>query len=673
MCGIAGIVGHPPSTQRIMAMTSALRHRGPDEAGIYLDDSVALGHTRLSIIDLSSGVQPIHNEDESLWIVFNGEIFNYPELRTELVAKGHRFYTETDTEIILHLYEEKGTGCLNELNGQFAFAIWDSRNRSCFLARDRVGIRPLHYTESGQQLIFASETKSIFMNPQVTREIDPVAMDQTFTFWSPLPGRTPFKGIKELPAGHYLFFQEGKSTVTRYWNMPFVPRRDQVDWAPARISDQVSHLLKEATRMRLRADVPVGTYLSGGLDSSGITALVARNFNRHVRTFGISFGDTRYDESVYQQTMVEFLGVNHTGLTISDSDIADALPDVVWYSEKALLRTAPVPLYLLAQKVRNQNLKVVLTGEGSDEVFGGYNIFREASIRRFWAKSPGSQRRSDLITYLYPYIFNDPKLKPMMQAFFARGLDQTADPLFSHLLRWKNTARIKNYFSESLKSAVGSYSGLDEIRNSLPEEFHTWDHLAQAQYLEMHIFMGNYLLSSQGDRMAMGQSVEIRLPYLDHHVMEFMGRVPANWKILGLKEKYILKKSFRGIVPDAIANRPKQPYRAPVSSMLSSLELDDPMRSLLSCTSLEQSGLFHPKKVARLLEMIKSGQPVSETDNMALAGILTAQLLHQQFIANFKPGEDDTFVPDMLIDRRSNANQNSTEKPGHERQQTVFE
>jgi asparagine synthase (glutamine-hydrolysing) len=673
MCGIAGIIGHPPSAQRILAMTSALQHRGPDEAGIYLDDSIALGHTRLSIIALSSGTQPIHNEDKSLWIVFNGEIFNYPELRTSLIAKGHRFYTETDTEVILHLYEEKGPGCLEELNGQFAFAIWNSRDRSCFLARDRVGIRPLYYTKSGPQLIFASEIKSIFMNPQVTREIDPVAMDQTFTFWSPLPGRTPFKGVKELPAGHSLLFQEGKSSVSRYWNMPFAPKRDQVDWAPDRISEQVSHLLKEATRIRLRADVPVGTYLSGGLDSSGITALVAQNFNRHVRTFGISFGDARYDESVYQQTMVEFLGVKHTGITISNSDIVDALPNVVWHSEKPLLRTAPVPLYLLAQQVRNKNLKVVLTGEGSDEVFGGDNIFREASIRRFWAKAPDSQKRAALITHLYPYIFNDPKLKPMLQAFFARGLDQTADPLFSHLLRWKNTARIKNYFSKSLKSAIESYSGLDEIRNSLPEEFHTWDHLAQAQYLEMNIFMGNYLLSSQGDRMAMGQSVEIRLPYLDHHVMEFMGRVPANWKILGLKEKYILKKSFRGILPDSITNRPKQPYRAPISGVLSSLELNDQMRSLLSCNSLEQSGLFHPQKVARLIEMIKGGQPVSETDNMALAGILTAQLLHQQFIANFKPCEAGSFVPDMLIDRRSNEKQNSMEKRSHERHQPVFE
>lgn len=655
MCGIAGIVGNPRDRNRIVAMTASLKHRGPDESGIYLDESIALGHTRLSIIDLSSGTQPIHNEDESMWIVFNGEIFNYPELRADLIAKGHRFYTTTDTEVILHLYEEKGAGCLNELNGQFAFAIWNTRDRSCFLARDRVGIRPLYYTESGPELIFASEIKSIFMNPQVPREIDPIAMDQTFTFWSPLPARTPFKGIKELPAGHCLYFQYGKCTVSRYWQTPFVPKQDQVDWSPERISEQVQHLLKEATRIRLRADVPVGTYLSGGLDSSGITALVAKNFNSNVQTFGISFENEPYDESVYQRKMVEFLGVKHTELVISNSDIGDALPDTVWFSEKPLLRTAPVPLYLLAKQVRAENLKVVLTGEGSDEVFGGYNIFREASIRRFWAKFPDSRKRADLIAHLYPYIFKDPKLKPMMQAFFARGLDQTADPLFSHLLRWQNTSRIKNYFSSSLKSAIGSYSGCDEIRNSLPEAFQTWDHLAQAQYLEMTIFMGNYLLSSQGDRMAMGQSVEIRLPYLDHNLIEFMGLVPANWKILGLKEKHILKKAFRGTLPDSIRLRPKQPYRAPGPGMLSGLGPQDRIWSLLSRDSLERSGFFDPGKVARLVKMAEAGQSVSETDDMALTGILTTQLLHRQFIENFKPCNDCTFSPDLLIDRRNAA------------------
>ncbi len=653
MCGIAGIVGTPHAKERIYSMTAALRHRGPDESGIYLDNDVALGHTRLSIIDLSSGGQPIHNEDQTMWIVFNGEIFNYPELREQLIGKGHRFYTTSDTEVILHLYEEKGVDCLNDLNGQFAFAIWDKRKQTCFLARDRVGIRPLYFTDSASELIFASEIKSIFMNPQVSREIDPIAMDQTFTFWSPLPGRTPFTGIRELPAGHYLMVQNGTATQTRYWDPPFVPREEQLDWSPGQISEQIQHLLKEATRIRLRADVPVGTYLSGGLDSSGITALVSQNFNHDVQTFGIGFEDDAFDETTYQRAMVKYLGVKHTELMVSNAEIGDALPDVVWYSEKPLLRTAPVPLYLLAKSVRNQNLKVVLTGEGSDEVFGGYNVFREATVRRYWAKCPESEKRADLITHLYPYIFKDPKLKPMMRAFFARGLDQTADPLFSHLLRWNNTARIKNFFSDTMKASIGSYSGCDEVRDHLPEAFHGWNHLAQAQYLEMNIFMSNYLLSSQGDRMAMGRSVEVRMPYLDPKVMEFMGRVPAHWKILGLKEKYILKKSFCGILPKEIAMRPKQPYRAPISDSLLNIARTDRNKELLSPEALQRSSLFDPEKVGRLIKMAESGTAASEINDMALAGILTTQMLHHQFIDNFRPCDPSELSPDMLIDHRT--------------------
>lgn len=646
MCGIAGIIPFRDSPlasrERIAAMTAALHHRGPDESGLYLDNHAALGHARLSIIDLSSGTQPIHNEDETLWIVFNGEIFNYPELREELIAKGHRFYTTSDTEPILHLYEEKGATCVEDLNGQFAFAIWDTKNRSCFLARDRIGIRPLYYTETGPELIFASEIKSIFTNPGVPREIDPVAMDQTFTFWAPLPGRTPFKRIRELPAGHTLTVQNGETDLVRYWNMPFAPKEHQLDSSPDSLCEEIQSLLKEATRIRLRADVPVGTYLSGGLDSSGITALVAQNFNRDVPTFGIRFEDATYDEGTCQREMVDFLGVNHTELCASDAAISAALPDVIWHSEKPLLRTAPAPLYLLSQEVRKHDLKVVLTGEGSDEIFGGYNIFREAIVRRFWARCPQSPRRAGLIEQLYPYIFKDPKLRPMMQAFFARGLENTDDPLYSHRLRWENTARIKGYFSADLKAAVGSYSGLDELREALPTEFSTWDHLTQAQYLESTLFLSTYLLSSQGDRMAMGNSVEIRLPFLDPNLMEFMGRVPSIWKILGLKEKYLLKKSFRGILPDSIALRPKHPYRAPAPLL----------NEQLLQAARRETGLFDPIRVDRLIKKLEATPALSETDSMALTGIITTQLLHEQYIETFAPHRATVFTPARVIDRR---------------------
>lgn len=657
MCGIAGIIqSSSPETvseDRLLSMMAALKHRGPDESGLYLDDQAGLGHTRLSIIGLSSGTQPIHNEDESLWIVFNGEIFNYPELRAELTAKGHRFYTATDTETILHLYEEKGAACLDELNGQFAFAIWDTRDKSCFLARDRVGICPLYYTERAGELIFASEIKSIFMDKGIARELDPVSIDQIFTFWTTLPGRTPFRNIRELPAGHCLEFQNGISTVTRYWDVPFAPKREQLDWSPGQICEKIRSLLLEAIRIRLRADVPVSTYLSGGLDSSGITALVAQNFNREVKTFGIRFDEPDYDEGSWQREMVSFLGVDHTERFVSNAEIGAALPEVIWHTETPLLRTAPAPLYLLSKTVRDHNLKVVLTGEGGDEVFGGYNIFRESIVRRFWAEFPESQKRADLIGYLYPYLFKDQKMKRMTQAFFAKGLDQTADPLFSHLVRWENTSRIKAYFSDEMKSSIGSYSGYDEVRDTLPEAFHTWDHLSQAQYLETKVFMSNYLLSSQGDRMAMGHAVEIRMPYLDPDVMEFMGRVPAIWKILGLKEKYILKKAFLGILPDSIALRPKHPYRAPIAGSLFSPAAEEQTRTMLSEASLRQSGLFDPKRVNRLLQNTAQANRTSETDDMALTGILTSQLIHNRFVENFSRPAAGTLTPQLTVDRRS--------------------
>ena len=412
MCGIAGVLNLKEpgsiSSDLIEKMISTLYHRGPDESGIYLDDWIGLGHTRLSIIDLSSGTQPIHNEDETLWIVYNGEVFNYPELKQDLLNKGHRFYTTTDTEVILHLYEEEGPTCLDLLNGQFAIAIWDLRKKELFLARDRVGIRPLYYTIQGDSVIFASEIKAIFMEEKIPREIDPIAIDQIFTFWSTLPNRTIFKGINELSPGHFLKASQDNVTIKKYWDIPFRPPEEQLNWTRDDVCQEIKELLKDAVRIRLRADVPVGCYLSGGLDSSGVTALVLRNFNSEVRTFGICFEEEIFDESDHQRLMVSFLNANHRALLATNEKIGASFPDVIWHCEKPMLRTAPVPLFLLSQLVNQNGIKVVITGEGADEVFGGYNIFREAKVRRFWSEQPESKIRASLIGRLYPYIFDNP-------------------------------------------------------------------------------------------------------------------------------------------------------------------------------------------------------------------------------------------------------------------------
>ena len=659
MCGIAGIChingSDGVSLNSIKRMIGSLCHRGPDETGIYLDNQVGLGHARLSIIDLSSGVQPIHNEDKSLWIVYNGEVFNYPELKEDLLQKGHRFYTTSDTEVVLHLYEEQGPDCLLQLNGQFAIAIWDVKKKELFLARDRVGIRPLYYTILNNTVIFASEIKSIFSNKNISRRIDPIAMDQIFTFWTTLTPGTVFKDIYELPPGHYMKTSESKVSIKKYWDIPLCPRAEHSDLAPEEISGQVRDLLQDAVRIRLRADVPVGCYLSGGLDSSGTAALVVRNFNKDVRTFGIRFDSGGFDEGEYQNLMVSYLNVNHTEFIATDETIGASLPDCLWHCEKPLLRTGPVPLFLLSDVVRKSGYKVVLTGEGADEVFGGYNIFREAKVRRFLAKYPDSQSRAELIGQLYPYLFDNPRLKCTLQSFFTRGLDQIADPIFSHLIRWETTSRIKTFFSQELNEAVGQYDGYDQVRQSLPEGFERADDFSRGQYLEMSIFMSNYLLSSQGDRVAMAHSVEIRLPFLDPRVMEFMARVPSKWKILGLNEKHILKKSFEGILSKETTSRPKNPYRAPIKQSLLNEKTAEYTKEALSEKSLSRAGLFDAGKVKKLLRKAQAVDNPSEIDSMALVGVLSSQLIHRQFVQDFPGGSDNSVAPALIIDRRSEA------------------
>jgi len=657
MCGIAGICNYkyPKKIyqQTLKQMTSALHHRGPDERGIYLDDWVGLGHTRLSIIDLSSGIQPIHNEDETIWLIYNGEIYNYPELRADLLKRGHRFYTKSDSEVLLHLYEEYGDKCLLKLNGQFALAIWDSKKKELFLARDRVGIRPLYYTIQKDRLFFASEIKALFINNEIKREINPITLDQIFTFWAPLPGHTPFKNIKELPAAHFMKISNGRISIKKYWDLPFQTENNYSKRSFEETTEELRSLLNDAIRIRLRADVEVGTYLSGGLDSSAVSSIVAKDFNREVNTFGIRFTENIFDEGDFQSEVVSYLNSNHHEIRVSNENIGSYFPEVIWHCEKPILRTAPVPLYLLSKEVREKQLKVVLTGEGADEVFGGYNIFREAKIRQFWAKQPKSKKRASLIGKLYPYIFSDPRQKAMLQSFFARGLDEVNNPLFSHLVRWNNTARIKTFFSEELKQSIGTYDGYEELKQNLPEQFGNWDGLSKAQYLESMIFMSNYLLSSQGDRVAMAHSVEIRLPFLDPHLMEFMGRVPPSWKIRGLNEKYILKKSLAGKLPDKVINRPKHPYRAPIVQSLLNQQTDEYTREMLSDNSLKLSGLFNRNKVRMLLNKLRKTAQPSEIDSMSLVAILSSQILYHQFIKEMP--ERKIILPDkwFVVDRRS--------------------
>ena len=659
MCGIVGICelrgGQNASLPELQRMMAPIRHRGPDETGVYLDDGVGLGHLRLSIIDLQSGGQPIHNEDETLWIVYNGEAFNYVELRQELQEQGHRFYTTSDTEVILHLYEREGPRCVERLNGQFAFAIWDRGNRELFLARDRVGIRPLHYTIHDGRLLFASEIKSLFTLPGLRRELDPVSLDQIFTFWSVLSGRTAFQDIHELPPGHYLKASRGVVDIQKYWEIPIYSRDEQLHEPVETIADRVEQLLVDAIRIRLRADVPIGCYVSGGLDSSGVAALATRRLGVHWNTFGIRFEQEAFDEGTHQERMASFLGSTHRQLWATPQGIGDAFARTLWHCETPLLRTAPVPLYLLAQVVRESGLKVVLTGEGADEVFGGYDIFKEAKVRRFWSRRPDSAARSLLLSQLYGDIFRDPNAKRFFPSFFGKGLDRSSDPLFSHAIRWDNTGRIKTFFSSELRAAIGTADACESLRGCLPERYRHLDTVGKAQYLETMIFLSHYLLSSQGDRVAMAHSVEIRLPFLDYRVIDLLARVPSKWKILGMDEKHILKKILRPVLPAEIVGRRKQPYRAPIVNCLLAGTGRESVRDVLTDDAVRRAGLFDTGKVKKLLAKLQTVEDPTEIDSMALAGILSSHIIHQQFVEDFSARAHASIRPDLVVDKRGEA------------------
>ena len=645
MCGIVGIIDPGPSEAKealLRRMLGLIRHRGPDAFGMYLHDKVGLGSARLRILDLAGGDQPIHNETGTVWIVYNGEVFNYPDLRVELEQKGHRFYTKTDTEVLVHLYEEMGPELLNKLNGQFAFALWDSREQVLMLARDRVGIRPLFYHLENGRLLFGSEIKTIFADSSVSRDLDVQALSDIFTCWSPLGDATAFKGIRQLLPGHYALYRNGSLKARPYWRLSFSgDGRQERPFESYR--EELSALLYDATKIRLRADVPVGAYLSGGLDSTYVTALVKKHFDNRLRTFSVSFSDERFDEAPFQLKAVDALQTDHRMIRCTDRDIGETLPKVVWHTEVPMTRTAPAPLYMLSGLVRENSFKVVLTGEGSDEIFAGYDIFKEDRVRRFWAREPESAFRPLLLRRLYPDIFSADtgRAGAFLTGFFRKGLARVSSPVYSHLIRWENTAQIKTFFSDGMLAQSGTVEDfVDRYTATLPEEYTRWDPLSRAQYTEIAIFLSNYLLSSQGDRVAMGHSVEGRFPFLDYRVVEFACGLPPQHRLRVLKDKYILRKSANGLIPQELAMRPKQPYRAPISRCFMGSRAPDYVEDLLSPEALKETGYFNPVKVRRLVEKCRKqeGALLSERENMAVIGVISTQLLDHHFIRRFPPG-----------------------------------
>lgn len=643
-------------------MVGALRHRGPDEFGAWRDERAFLGHSRLSIIDLVTGQQPLTSEDGRRWIVFNGEIFNYIELARELEDLGHVMRTRSDTEVIIHAYEEWGERCVDRFNGQFAIALWDTDRRALFLARDRYGVRPLYIAQHDGHLLFASEVKALAAWPGFHPAVDPGAVAEVFTYWVTVPPRTVFEGVVQLPAGHTAVLElderarpaaeTAQRAVTvhettvmsapgwprglslrRYWHPTFLPadedRRFVGKHEQRRLADELRERLVQAAVIRLRADVPVGAYLSGGLDSSAIAAIIHRYTDRRLKTFSVGFEDRAFDESDWQRMMVAHLGTDHRLITVGAEDIARDFPAVIWHAETPILRTAPTPLYALSSLVRGENYKVVLTGEGADEVWAGYNIFREAKVRRFWSRRPQDERRALLLTRLYPYLELSPP--QFLTRFYGQGLDRPDEPFFSHRPRWSNTGMMTTFLSDGATTSLRCGEPEQRLAAALPAEFFDWGPVARAQYLEMTTFLAGYLMSSQGDRMLMGHSVEGRFPFLDPDVGAFASTVPASVKLQSLNEKSLLKQAVADLLPPAIVARDKQPYRAPDSAGFTGAAGRALVSERLGQPALRAAGFWQPERVANLLSKWETGRLTAARENMAFVGLLSAQLLVQQF------------------------------------------
>ena len=633
MCGIAGAARRESrgvAVDMLDRMAGALQHRGPDGSGRYADARVGLAHVRLSIIDVAGGAQPLGNEDGSVLIVYNGEVYNYVELQAELQAAGHRFRTRCDTEVLVHAYEQWGTAMLSRLNGQFAFAIYDARAGSVFLARDRFGVRPLFYSIARGDLFFASEAKALFATGEVDAAPDPIGLDQVFTFWAARPPRTVFRDVYALEPGTFAVWngRDGVLRHGRYYGLDYPEASAESPDALASLGG----LLDSSVTLRLRSDVPVGGYLSGGLDSSISCALAARGSPFSLRTFSVTFDDPQLDEREFQQLVARQLQSRHYVQAIGAHDVASVFPEVVRHAETPLVRTAPAPMYLLARLAREHGIKVVLTGEGSDELFLGYDLFKETALRLFCLRQPQSTVRPRLFDRLYPYL--DPRGRRgdfWRRSFLEAGSPD--DPLFSHLPRFLLTSRIKDFYSAEMRAALAGTDPLDELRASLPASFATWSPLNRAAYLEMVTLLSPYLLSTQGDRMSLAHGVEARYPFLDTRVFEFAARLPTQSKLRGLREKAILRRWARHVVPPAVQQRPKQPYRAPDVPAFFTPEPVDYVRDVLDEDNLARTGLFEPAAVAGLVRRCRAGTATGFRESQALVAILSTELWYRQFIS----------------------------------------
>jgi len=555
MCGICGIYyvdpGQKVERHVLQHMTDALIHRGPDDEGLYLGDGVGLGMRRLSIIDLVTGKQPISNEDGSVWIVFNGEIYNHLTLRSELERKGHRFRTRADTEAIVHAYEEYGAHCPEHLNGMFAFAIYDSRSRRLLLARDRLGIKPLYYTFDGRRLVFGSELKSLLRAPGVPREIDFQALDAYLTFeYIPAP-LSIFRGVAKLPQAHTLTLEQGQLRLRQYWDVAFglgeAMAKSEQEWG-----EELVALLADAVKIRLMSDVPLGAFLSGGLDSSSVVAMMSRAMDRPVKTFSIGFSEATYNELDYARTVARAFGTEHHEEIITP-DAVSLTETLVAHLDEPLGDFSIFPTYMVSRMTR-QHVTVALSGDGGDELLAGYDTYVADRLARAYVRLPRVLRHG-LIEPLASRLRPTEKKKGLVNRT-VRFVQGVALPAHLQHVRWMiflSQAQKESLYSPMLQDALAGTNPYEFIEKYF-DRVRGADPLSQQQYVDLKTYLPDDILVKV-DRMSMAVSLEARVPFLDYRLVELVGRMPAELRLRNGQTKYILKRAMRGILPEKILTR----------------------------------------------------------------------------------------------------------------------
>ena len=624
MCGICGKQhfdrNAPVDPSLIRDMLGTIRHRGPDDEGVYSGSHVALGHRRLSIIDLSTGHQPLCNEDGTVWIVFNGEIYNYRELRTLLLSKGHVLKSQTDTEVIVHLYEELGPECLKQLRGMFAFAIWDTRQHALFLARDRVGIKPLYYCQTGESLVFASEIKAILADPTVERALSPEIIDRFLTFFYTPGDETMFKAIRKLAPGHYLLSKDGRVETRQYWDLSFAKASRPRTAADAQ--DELVSLLAETVSQHMIADVPVGVLLSGGVDSTGVLSFAAQTREQALSTYTVGFaGAGVVDERPYAKLAAKTFGTQHYETTISAADFAAFMPDYVRHMEEPVCEPPAVALYFVSKLARN-HVKVLLSGEGGDEAFAGYSNYRNIlwleRAKRAFPLLTGVAGKGMGLANLLLTVPRLSKYAPLMKAPFpGYYFSRTSTP-------YLNGNGMSALYSGDFAGSLNRQDALAPIQR-LHDHVRGQETLDGMLYIDTKTWLPDDLLI-KADKITMANSIELRVPLLDHKILEFAAALPSEFKVHGFRTKYILKQALRSRVPKAILTRRKAGFPVPYGRWIRS-ELRSWSRDiLLSPVSLNR-GYFDRGRLEELLSTTDAGGQTAKE----VFSLVALELWHRVF------------------------------------------